>query len=115
VLKPGSYDLAIDGEQIATYTSERLAAGANIALSAGAITRQGLELLSAMLDENNIHFNRWRNAQIPEFPYWSKTDQSEELRGKELARLDGDIADREAKINALRKPMPHVFSIKPAP
>jgi lysophospholipase L1-like esterase len=114
-LRPGNYDLAIDGERIATYTAEQLAVGANIALTAGAITRQGLDLLSTVLDKNNVYFNRWRNVQVFDFPYWAKTDQNEELRGKELARLDGDIADREAKINALRKPVPHVFSIKPVP
>lgn len=115
-LPAGKYDLAIDGKRIATYTADQLAVGANIALTAGPTTQQGLDLMRQVLDKNNLYFRRWREVQIYQFPGWAAgTPGLEDARATELAKIDAQIAERESTINALRHPKAHTFTFTPVP
>jgi len=111
-LAPGNYKLTIDGETAAATTSQELENGWNLATTAGPITKQVNEVLALVFDKNNVFFNRWRNVQLYNFPPWAKTPEAEKLRTAELAKLDQQIADLEAQINATRTPKPHRFELK---
>jgi lysophospholipase L1-like esterase len=106
-----SYEVAIDGQTVGTYTKEQLAAGVNFSQNAGPISKQGQDLLKKIMDKNHVFHERWRNVQIFTFPKWAGDNEAE--RAAELARLDAQILALEGEINELRKPKPHVWTIKP--
>ena len=108
------YQLLIDEKPAATLTAEELAQGCNLTLTAGPITEQARQLWALVVEKNNVFFNRWRSVQLYEPPAWVKTSSFETALGKELARLDEQIAQLEGKINAARQPQPHTFVLKPA-
>lgn len=113
-LAPGTYQLIIDGEAAGKATAEKLGQGWNIANEAGPITTQARELLKLVFKKNDVYYDRWRNVQLYSFPKWAQSKNTESLRKKELARLDRDIAEDEARINDLRQPKVHHFELKPA-
>jgi hypothetical protein len=112
-LAPGDYQLSIDGEPVVTMTAEQWAKGCNLAASAGPITQQGQELLKEVDHKNDLYFKRWRNVQLTPVPDWAQSPELEIRRTTEMARIDQQIVESEAKINLLRKPRPHRFEIKP--
>ena len=111
-LPEGNYQLSIDGEPAGQVSSEALAKGWNLATTAGSITKQAQEVLSLVFQKNNLYFDRWRKIQLFDFPAWAQSSEGEAKRTTELARLDGQIAESENQINALRKPKSHRFELK---
>jgi lysophospholipase L1-like esterase len=108
------YDVLLDGKKVATYTAAQLAAGANLSLiSSGSIAEQQDALLKAILEKNATFKVRWRQVQVYEPPAWAK-DALEPARKAELKRLDDLIPVLETKINALRLPKPHTWTLQPA-
>jgi hypothetical protein len=105
--------LSIDAEPVGKVTSEELAKGWNLANQAGPITKQAQRVLSLVFQKNNLYFSRWRNVQLYAFPEWAQSKETETKRDAELARLDQQIADAEAEIEAARKPLTHHFELKP--
>ena len=101
-LKAAKYAVTIDGEAAGTVTAEELAAGWNMAVVAGPITKQAQEVLQLVFQKNDAFFNRWRNVQL------------KGGREAELPQLDAQIADLEAKLNAARQPKVHHFTLAPA-
>jgi lysophospholipase L1-like esterase len=114
-LAAGSYEVAIDGERVAKLSSEELAKGWNLTTLAGPISEQGRQLLNLVVKKNDLFYNRWRNVQLYAFPAWAQGPESEARRSAEVARLDQQIADQEARIDEVRRPKPHQFTVKPAP
>ena len=112
-LPAGNYQLSIDGEPVGTATSEQLAAGWNLADQAGPITRQARQVLRLVFEKNNVYFKRWRDVQLYVLPDWARSADVEARRAAELAKLDQEISDAEAQIDAARKPAPHRFELKP--
>ena len=108
------YQLLIDDKPAAVFTSQELAQGCNLTLSAGPITEQARQLWTTVVEKNNLFFQRWREVQLYGPPEWVKSPAFEGVREKELGRLDAQIAQLETKINALRQPLPHTFVLKPA-
>jgi len=108
------YQLLIDDKPAATFTAAELAKGCNLTLTAGPITEQARQLWALVTEKNNVFFQRWREVQLYNPPGWAQTPAFEIVREKELARLDGQIVQLEAKINAARQPLPHTFVLKPA-
>ena len=108
------YTITIDGDKAAQVSGDELAKGCNLANRAGSITKQSREVLAAVFQKNNLYFERWRSVQLFNFPQWAQSPEIEAKRSAELARLDQQIADVEAHINALRKPQVHHFELKPA-
>ena len=111
-LPAGSYELSIDGEPAGKASSEELAKGWNLATSAGPITKQAQEVLTQVFNKNNLYFQRWRNIQLYEFPGWAQSPEVESKRAAELARLDAQIAQTEAQIDAVRQPKSHHFELR---
>jgi lysophospholipase L1-like esterase len=113
-LAPGSYEVAIDGKAVAKLSSEELAKGSNLTTLAGPITEQGRQLLNLVIEKNNVFYKRWREVQLYPFPAWAQGPESEARRSAEVARLDQQITDQEARIDEVRRPKPHQFTVKPA-
>jgi hypothetical protein len=111
-LPAGTYELSIDGEPVGKASSEDLAKGWNLATSAGPITKQAQEVLALVFQKNNLYFQRWRSVQLYEFPAWARSPEEESKRAAELARLDAQVAQTEAQIDALRKPKSHHFELR---
>jgi len=112
-LADGKYDITIDGEPARKASAAELAAGVNLSDADGPVTRQTRELLALVFHKNNRYFDRWRTVQLYSFPEWAKGSDAEARRTAELSRIDGEIADDEAKIEAARKPRSHRFQVKP--
>jgi len=110
-LKSANYKLTIDGEGVGTVTAAALEKGHNLAVSAGPITKQALEVLRLVFEKNNLYFARWREVQLFNFPQWAQGPESEAKRTAELGRLDQQIAELEGKIDAARKPLSHHFEL----
>lgn len=100
-LSDGMYDLVIDGKSVTQITSKDGKACTNLAKVATPASEQADKILSLVFQKNDVYFNRWRNVQL------KNGDAAK------LAALDGQIAEMEAQINVLRKPISHHFEIKP--
>jgi hypothetical protein len=111
-LPAGAYELSIDGEAVGKASNEDLAKGWNLATTAGPITKQAQEVLTLVFKKNDVFFHRWRTVQLSEFPSWAPSPEVERIRAAELARLDSQIAEFEAQIDAARKPKPHHFELR---
>ena len=107
------YQLLIDDKPAATFTAVELAKGCNLTLTAGPVTEQARQLWALVTEKNNVYFKRWRDVQLYKSPGWVQIPDFEVGREKELARLDEQIEQLEAKINAARQPQPHTFVLKP--
>jgi lysophospholipase L1-like esterase len=111
-LPAGDYGLSIDGESVGKASSEDLAKGWNLATTAGPITKQAQEVLAMVFQKNNLFYQRWRAVQLYEFPGWAQKPEALGVQTAELARLDGQIAEAEAQIDATRKPKSHHFELR---
>ena len=113
-LPDGTYAVTIDGEAAGKVGADVLRTGWNLANAGGPITKQSREVLQLVFRKNELYFNRWRNVQLYSFPNWAKGADLDASRAAELKRLDGEIAEAEVRLDALRKPVIHRFEIKPA-
>ncbi len=113
-LPAGNYELSTDGESAGQMSAEELASSCNLANRPGPITQQARQVLDLVFRKNNVYFNRWRNVQLYSFPEWAQTPEVESRRSAELARLDREIAEAEAQIDAARQPKTRHFELKPA-
>ena len=113
-LSAGSYQVMIDGEPAGNVSAVELAKGWNFAMAAGPIRKQAREVLQLVFDKNNVFFRRWREVQLYSAPAWAQGPEVEAKRGAELARLDQQIIENEARIDSARKPQSHRFEVKPA-
>jgi len=111
-LPAGNYGLSIDGESVGKANSEDLAKGWNLATTAGPITKQAQDVLALVFQKNNLFYQRWRAVQLYEFPGWAQSPEAESKRAAELARLDKQIAETEAQVDAARKPKSHHFELR---
>ena len=113
-LTAAKYQLLIDDKPVAVFTAQELATGCNLTLTAGPITEQARQLWATVLAKNNAFYKRWRDVQLYVPADWSKWPGFEDARTKELAKLDGQVAELEAKIDTLRQTTAHKFVLKPS-
>ena len=111
-LPVSQYEIAIDNQNVGTFTSEQLGAGVNLSQNAGPISAQAQELLLKIGEKNNLFHTRWRTVQLFKAPSWLK-DSIETARNAEMARLDAQVVEAEAEIEVLRQPKAHNWTIKP--
>jgi lysophospholipase L1-like esterase len=64
-LTAAQYTLKIDGETVGTFTKDQLAGGVNLATLPTPMLKQAQQVHMLTLQHNNIHFNRWRQLQVP--------------------------------------------------
>ena len=104
-LSSGTYKLEEDGILIATATAKEWAAG--VAIESGAQFEQAEQLRQAILRKNNLFFDRWRPQNETYLFGFRKHEQGQ--NAKEIPMFDPLIAEQEAKIARLRRPVPHEF------
>jgi lysophospholipase L1-like esterase len=111
-LKADSYVLKIDGNRIGTFDKEKLAAGVNLALLPTPMFNQAKEVHALTLQHNQLHFNRWRQIQVPLDS--SKNSKVQKSVKELLAALDEEEADVVKKQRDTARPKPHQFELAPA-
>lgn len=108
------YQVAADGKVLGTYTKEELATGVNLTGAAFKNIPEVKALFDAVVHKNLLFHRRWREVQVAEIATWIPAEAVEQARTKRLAELDVEIAAAEQKINALRAPQAHVWTVTPA-
>lgn len=107
------YQVAADGKVLGTYTKEELAAGVNLTGAAFKNLPEVKALFDTVVSKNVKFYTRWREVKVAEIAKWIPADVVEEARAKRVAELDAEIAQIEAKIDSLRAPQPHVWTVSP--
>jgi lysophospholipase L1-like esterase len=118
-LKPGKYEVKIDGEVVGAYTADELAAGVNIGTAeAGPVHDQGMKVLAAIKAKNDVVSKRF--FQVVRFdpktlPEWvaGPVEGIAKKRTDELAKRDEQIAEKQAEVYRLAKPVNHKWEVTP--
>jgi lysophospholipase L1-like esterase len=108
-LKPGHYALLIDGQQVAVFTNEALAAGVNLAMMHTPMTRQAARVHDLVLKRTNVHNVRWRTIEVP------MADDSFLQASPAMRALDALDADIDARLREESKPKARRFEVIPVP
>jgi len=106
-LKPGKYELRVDGRNIATVTDKDCARG--LFVDSGPQFDQANELRDAILKKNELFFNRWRPENNTYLFLFRKHEQGQ--NAKEIPQFDPLIKAQEDKIAVLRKPVKHTLEL----
>ena len=118
-LKPGQYDILLDGKKVAQYSDVELAAGVNLAaavLATGPIAEQVNAAWRALAAKNSFHHDRIYNAFLrspANIPDWLDL-KPEDVEAKRQAALQKRLAEYKAMQEALRQtlaPRPHAMEI----
>jgi lysophospholipase L1-like esterase len=64
-LSAGSFILKIGGDEIGSFTSEQLSQGINLAILPTPMLQQAAQVHKLTLQHNTMHFQRWRQVQVP--------------------------------------------------
>lgn len=112
-LRAPQYEVAIDSETVGVFSREALAKGVNFSAHCGPIEKQKQDLLQAITAKNAIYFERWRKVERADLPEWLVDGEGQ--RNAYLAQLDAKIAVEQAKVEKLRQPQSHRWTLKPAP
>ncbi len=113
-LPAANYKVSLDDKELGTFTKEQLAEGVNLSMQAAAAMPETAKLFKDIAAKNQGYRRRWREIQLATAPSWIPADTVEAARQKELARLDAQLADLDAKLNEPRVPGPHIWTVKPA-
>jgi lysophospholipase L1-like esterase len=108
-LSAAQYDLKIDGASMASFTRERLAEGINLATLPTPMAKQAAEVHKLTLQHNDIHFQRWRQIQVPFAE--SKTPKMQRAAKDLMEGLDEEEADLVKQQRAAAQPRPHQFQL----
>lgn len=113
-LTAASYEVAVDGKSLGSYTREQLAAGVNLSDAARVVFPEVKALWEAIVAKNDAFYARWRGVQVAEIPDWVPADAVEQGRAKKLAELDVKLAELDANLEVLRAPKVHQWTVSPA-
>jgi len=104
-LHPGTYSIKIDGKSVASFNRDELAAGVNIADLNTPATEQALKVYQLATTQEEIHFDWWRNVEVP-----LADDGLAQSAGAvdSFRALEGGI---EKKVHDTAQPTPHHFEI----
>lgn len=106
-LPEGRYELAIDGQPITTGTAADFAAG--VQLQSGPEFAQLERLRATARQKNEFYFHRWRPQNDTYLLGFRKYEQGQ--NAIEIPQFDPLVAEQEAAIASLRKPVPHRYSL----
>lgn len=112
-LTAASYRISADDNPLGTFTREQLAAGVNLTGPAFRALPEVQALFQAIAAKNQLFYSRWRDVQVAEIPTWISPVAVEEGRIKRLAELDAQLAEAEARLEGLRKPKSHRWTLAP--
>jgi lysophospholipase L1-like esterase len=110
-LAAASYGLKIDDDEVGSFTSEQLGQGINLAILPTPMAKQAAQVHKLTLQHNNMHFQRWRQVQVP-------LEKNESARVQKAVKdLMTALDDEEAEIvkqqHAAAQPGRHQFSLIP--
>ena len=103
-----SYSLAIDGDNVGTFTKAQLAEGVNLATLATPMAKQAAAVHQLTLKRAKAHNDRWRNFQVPNQAYAKTPGFARAIEG-----LDAFEAEIRAEQRAAAQPKSHRFELKP--
>jgi lysophospholipase L1-like esterase len=109
-LKPGKYQLWVDGLQIAKGTHDEWSE--RIGVDDPHELRQIEQLRNTIIKKNELYFHRWRPQNITYLFGFRKHEQGN--NASDIPKFDPLVAEQEAKIAELRVPKPHKFELKRA-
>jgi hypothetical protein len=101
------YKLAIDGEEVGTFTREQLAEGINLAVLPTPMEKQAAQVHELTRRHNEIHFTRWRDVQVP-----LETNRSRNL-SRAIRALDALEADLVKQQRAAARPKERHYQLQP--
>jgi lysophospholipase L1-like esterase len=116
-LAGGKYTLAIDDQEVGSFTAEELAAGVNLGnLDRGPLFEQGEKVEKAIKAKNDGVHLRFRGLVMFQTPGWMADlkDQVEPRRAAEAARVREKIDGLQVDVYRLAQPAPHKFELKAA-
>ena len=103
----GTYSLKIDGTSVGAFNNDQLAAGINLALLQTPATEQAMKVFQLAKSHEEIHYDRWRNIDVPLAEY--NLPESAPASAA-LDQLDDGIA---RKMREVAQPVPHKFELVP--
>ena len=113
-LKPGKYTLKIDGKPV--YTADAATwmhpASGRVLVPKGPALDQAEKLRRTIVEKDRLYFERWRPENETYLFGFRKHEQGQ--NAKEIPQFDPLIAQKEALIAKLRKPVPHTYQLVPA-
>jgi lysophospholipase L1-like esterase len=124
-LKPGRYEVRLDGKSVATHSSDELVKGVNLAeavLAAGPVAEQVKAIKTAIEAKNRYHHDRvfrgvvLSNASIPDWLNVKVT--AAEIEAQRKAAYDErmqNLPDLDAAIKKAVSPKPHKVEIVAVP
>jgi lysophospholipase L1-like esterase len=101
------YTLKIDDTEVGSFTREQLADGINLALLPTPMLKQAQAVHGLTNRHNSIHFDRWREVQVP-----LQDNPSHRIR-KAMEALDSLEADLVKQQRAAAQPQPHHYELVP--
>jgi len=108
-LADARYTLNIDGKEVGAFTKEQLAEGINLATLATPMVKQAQEVHKLTLEHNNVHFQRWRQIQVP---LASEKSATVRKRITELMEaMDEEEAEAVKKQRAAAQPVAHKYEL----
>src|SRR5437867_9647370 len=110
-LSAANFDLKIDGDEQGSFSREQLAEGINLATLPTPMAKQAAEVHKLTLHHNNIHFQRWRQIQVPFAE--DKTPRVQKAAQDLMAALDEEEVDVVKKQRAAAQPRRHQFQLAP--
>jgi len=110
-LSAANFDLKIDGDEQGSFTREQLAEGINLATLPTPMAKQAAEVHKLTSQHNNIHFQRWRQIQVPLAD--GRTPRVQKAARDLMAALDEDEADVLKEQRAAAQPRRHQFQLAP--
>lgn len=106
-LPNGTYSLKIDGTSVGAFNNDQLAAGINLALLKTPATEQAMKVYQLASLREEIHYDRWRNIDVPLAEYALPEAGT---ASSALDRLDDAVAK---KMREIALPVPHRFELVP--
>jgi lysophospholipase L1-like esterase len=106
-LNAGNYGLKIDDSEIGSFTSEQLSQGINLAILPTPMAKQAAQVHNLTLQHNNMHFQRWRQVQVP----LEKNDSPRVQKAVKdlMTALDDEEAEIVKQQRAAAQPKRHEF------
>ncbi len=106
-LKPGHYELRMDGKAVQIVTDDDCKKG--LYINRGPPFDQAEELRQAIVRKNELFFHRWRPQNNTYLYLFRKQEQGQ--NAQEIPRFDPLVEAEEQKIARLRKPVQHTYEL----
>ncbi|HZQ46769.1 MAG TPA: PVC-type heme-binding CxxCH protein, partial [Verrucomicrobiae bacterium] len=109
-LQPGRYELKADGKTLVTASDKEWQRG--VVIESGPQFEQAEVLRQAIVKKNQLYFDRWRPQNETYLFGFRKYEQGK--NAVEIPKFDPLIAEQEAIIAELRRPVPHTYELTAA-